>query len=238
MTLEDINTKVDELTKADRTIAYPNANRLINLNIWNHKVFTSILQSQDSSDSDDANQTGYSILREYFIANKRDYNFGVTDGVVQIKKVEVSYDGTTIVRAYPLDSSEIEEGVLDESLTLIDQRFSQQNPAYEWKNNSLLIYPKPTASVGKVYAEVSRTAKDFSLSDLTTGTATPGFDKNFHPMIPYGMAYDYFLLNTMDSQAQSMRSILTEYEFKLAKQYGNKNVEFPLRFEAEYVDYN
>lgn len=238
MNLGDINTKVSELTKADTVVAYPNANRLINMNIWNQKVVTMVLQGQDTSDFDDANHSGYAVLNIDLVADQRDYNFGVSDGVVKVRKVEVSYDAVTANVAYPVDTSEFEGPWMDESYSVVDKNFSQSTPGYGWKFNSLWLFPMPSASTGKVYAEVSRTASDFELSDLTTGTKTPGFDENLHPMIAYGMAYEYFITNGITDRASEMMRVLSDYENRLKKQYGNKNEEYPLRMQSEFIDYS
>lgn len=237
MNLSDINTKVTELTNSDTTVGYPNANRLINLNIWNQKVFTWILDSQDSSDADDANRTGYSILSSPLQANQRDYNFGITNGITEIKTVDVSYDGVNSYKAVPIDRSELDIGLI-EGETVIDTYFSKNAPAYDIKNGSVFLYPMPTATLGTVEIDVSRVAKDFTLSDLTTGTAQPGFDQNFHMAIPYGMAYEFFIANKMDTDADRMITTINDLEVRCRRQYGKKQREYPLRFEAAYEDYN
>lgn len=237
MNLAAIDTKVSELTKADSTIAYPTANRLINYNIWNQKVVTMIIDSQDTSDFDDMNRSGYATLSTDLVANQRDYRFGVSNGVIEVKRVDVSYDGTTSYKSTPVDSTNFEQGLI-EGETQIDTYYSQSSPAHDWKYNALFLYPKPTASIGSIVVEVSRTAKDIDSSTYTTGTATPGFDENFHPMIPYGMAMEYFVSNGMTEQATQMAQILSDYETRLRRQYGKKERNYPLSFQADYVDYN
>lgn len=235
MILSEIDSKVTELTQANTT-SYPNANRLINLNIWNQNVVTEILQAQDSSDFDDQNYTGYSILDSDLVANQRDYNFGISDGVVEVKRVEVTYDGITSQRAVAIDSNTLDIS-LEEAYTDIDTRFSKTYPAYGWKNNSLFLYPKPTETTGKVFAEVSRVAKDFELSDYTTGTATLGFDKNFHIIVPYGISKEYFLAKKRFADAQAMDQVISYHLNKLKKQYGNKNREYSLNFQPLEENY-
>lgn len=236
MTLGNIDTKITELTKANTT-AYPVANRLINVNIWNQKVVTWILSSQDSSDFEDANRTGYSTLSASLIANQRDYRFGITDGVVAVKRVDISYDGNKSYRSTPVDSSEVDIGLI-EGETDIDTRFTKQAPAHDWKYNALFIYPIPTASVGTIEVEVSRTAKDFTSGEYTTGTITPGFDENFHPVLAYGGAYEYFFANEMSQKASDAVNIINDYRQSIKVQYGKKEQSYPLTFAADYQDYN
>lgn len=236
MTLSDIDTKVIQLTKCNTT-EYPNANRLIDLNIWNQNVVTEILLAQDSSDFDDANHSGYATLQSALVADQRDYNFGISDGVVAIKRVDVSYDGVKSYESNPRDSSEFNIG-LEETTTDIDSYFSKTAPVHDWKYNSIFLYPKPTASTGFVEVEVSRTAKDFELSDYTTGTATLGFDRNFHHIVPFGMSFEYFISNGMMDDAQRMEIEIAKLLTNLRKQYGKKEQNYPLRLESNDENYN
>lgn len=236
MNLSDINTKVNRLTKADTT-DYPNANRLIDLNAWNQKVVTWILAAQDSSDFDDANHTGYSTLSTDLVSGQRDYNFGISDGVVGIKRVEISYDGVNAYLSTPIDSSEIQTPLM-ESYTDIDNDFSTSAPGHDWKYNSLFIYPKPTATLGKIEVEVSRTARDFTSGEFTTGTITPGFDNNFHIVLAYGMAYEYALENLTSEKATDIMNVISDYKKSIILQYGKKEQNKPLNFLSDYENYN
>lgn len=237
MTLGNIDTKVTELTKADSTVAYPTANRLINLNIWLQNVVTEILLAQDSSDFDDYNHSGYAVLQKSLVADQRDYSFGITDGVVAIKRVDVSYDGSNSYKSTPIDSSEIDIS-LEETTTDIDSYFSTSAPAHDWRNNALFLYPEPTASTGFVSVEVSRTASEFSSSDYTTGTASPGFDNNFHQILSYGMAKEYFAPNGMDAEVAKMDAEINRLLANLRKQYGKKEPGYPMRFQDDLENYN
>lgn len=237
MNLANIDAKVSELTKADSTNAYPTANRLINYNIWNQKIVSMIIDSQDTSDFEDANRSGYSTLSLPLVANQKDYRFGVSDGVIEVKRVDVTYDGVNSYRSTAVDSSELDVGLVD-GATDVDTFFSPTSPAHDWKYNALFLYPTPLESLGSLQVEVSRTAKDVDLSAYTTGTATPGFDENFHPMVAYGMSLEYFIANGMTEQAAQTSQILSDYEARLRRQYGKKEREYPLRFQSDYVDYN
>ena len=237
MTLAEINSKINSLTKTD-TISYPDEERVIDLNIWNQRTFTEILQSMDTSVEDDQNHSGYSILETPLVADQRDYNFGISEGVVKVKGVEIDYTGTKANRAYSLDTSEFPSGWMDESVSSIDEGRSQSSPGYGWKNNSLWLFPKPTDNTGKVYLEVSRTAKDFTEADLTTGTMTPGYDRNFHMILAYGVAREYFLSNRMYEDATGMMQEINKLFLSLKKQVGNKNEEYPLAFGNNLPNYN
>jgi hypothetical protein len=237
MNLANIDAKVSELTKADATTAYPTANRLINYNIWNQKIVSMIIDSQDTSDFEDANRSGYSTLSVDLVQNQRDYRFGIADGVIEVRRVDVTYDGVNSYRSTPVDSSELDVGLID-GATDVDTFFSSTSPAHDWKYNALFLYPMPTASVGSLSVEVSRTAKDVTSEQYTAGTMVPGFDENFHPMIAYGMSLEYFISNGMSEQAAQTSQILSDYEVRLRRQYGKKEREYPLRFQSEFVDYN
>lgn len=236
MNLSNIDTKVSELTKT--TVSeYPAANRLINANIWNQKTVTKILSVQDSSDFQDQNETGYSVLSMALVANQRDYNFGISNRVVEIKRVDVSYDGVKSNKSHPIDSSEFEIGLI-EGETDVDGYFTKTAPAHDWKFNSVFLYPKPTESVGSVEVEVSRTARDFTTAEWAAGTLSPGFDFNFHPILAYGISYEYFIANKMFDEAAEMEKIITNYFADIRNQYGRKERNYPLRFGYDLPNYN
>lgn len=236
MILSEIDSKITRLTKADTT-DYPAAARLIDVNIWNQKAVTWILSSQDSSDFDDANHTGYATLNSDLVANQRDYNFGVSDSVVSIKRVDISYDEVKAYRSTPIDSSQMDIGMI-EAYTEIDNLYTKTNPGHDWKYNSIFIYPLPTETLGKIEVEVSRAAKNFTSAQYTTGALTPGFDLNFHPLIAYGASFEYFIENDMSQKAGEMKGIINDYRASIKVQYGKKEQDFPLNLSADLENYN
>lgn len=230
MNLQDINTKISQETGADTSsTGYPNATRVIDINSWKHLVQTMIRDSQDESDFDDQSLSTYPIKYVAMVAGQRDYSIPVSEKVVGIKRVDITYDGVNYVRALPIDSGEYEEGLgrlsdtTQENTT--DGNFSTNAPRYDFKYNSVWVYPRAnTAQVAAgatIKIEWEREMVEYTTSDLTTGTAVPGFDSAFHPFLWAGPSYDYCRTNNLP-QAKGLKEKLVELEARLRRHYGSK----------------
>ncbi len=227
MILSEIQNKIYDLTGTNST-SYPNSKMLVDLNIWQSYVVAMINESQDESDFDDINYGDYPIVIQS-LDTVRDYQIPQSEKVISIKTVSISYDGSTWYRATPMDDSEYEyafppSGATTANTTL-DARFSRTAPKYDVKYNSVFIYPMPTQqdvdNGGQIQIEWSRDAKDFTSSDLTTGTITPPFDSAFHPMLAYGPACEYAVSKRLDVK-NDIQVRLNELEQRLKRQYGDK----------------
>lgn len=243
-TLADINTKVTELIGVD-TNTYPNANRLINLNLWFQKIVGMILDAQDETDYDDPNKTDYPIYTFSLVAGQRDYSIGQTYGILKIKDISVAYDGVNYFRATPMDLSDNDfignaPSSATTQNTVIDSNFPKTMPAYDYKFGSIWTYPMATATDvangATAIVEFFRTPTDFTSSDLTTGTLVPGIDSTFHLMLAYGVAYEYAQAKQLP-QVQGIAAVLADYENRLRKQYSSKQLDRKYAMIPEYVCY-
>lgn len=247
MTLSEINSKISQLTGADVTTnGYPTANRLIDVNSWYHKVVsTMIYTSQDESDFDDQRNTTYPIKYVTLVAGQRDYSIPVSEHVVSIKRVDISWDGgTTWHRAEPIDSGEISDGIGrfsdTASNTTLDSNFDKNNPKYDVKYNAVFPFPAATAedvtngAVMKI--EWNREITEITSGEWTTGTVVPGFDTAFHPILAYGPAFEYATLNN-PSLAKTLFSVLQDYEARLNKVYGSKQRDRDYQLVPAYTSY-
>lgn len=239
MTLGDINTKITSLTGTD-TNNYPNPERLVDINIWYQKIGGIILDSQDESDFDDPNHGDYPIQTVALTTN-RDISIPVAEKILKMKDVTVFYDGVTGYRANPVDTADMEFGIAPASATTqnttIDSNFARTSPRYDWKFGSLFIFPRASsadvAAGGYVIAEWFRQIKEFTLSDLTTGTVVPGFDDTFHAMLAYGPAFEYCEAKGLP-QAATIYNELQVYEQRLRKQYSSKQLDRKYMFGLDY----
>lgn len=245
MTIGEISTKITQLTGADTTSnGYPSANRLIDINNWYHKVVsTMIYPAQDESDFDDQRNTTYPIKYVIFEAGQRDYPIPVSEKVVALKRCDISWDGgATWCKAEPIDSNEIPDGMGRGSDTAaentLDGNFDKTHPRYDSKYNSIFVYPRPTQTDedngALMKLEWQREVTPFTSGELTTGTEVPGFDTAFHPILAYGPAFEYAVINN-PPLAKSLFSVLQDYEARLNKAYGlkQKDRELQLRDSAE-----
>lgn len=205
-----------------------------------------ILDSQDESDFDDIRQTsasGYPIFTVPLTTN-RDYFVAQTYNMLKIKDVSVYYDGVNGYRAKPVDDSELNIAVGTSTSTTqnstIDANFSRTSPRYDLKFNAFWLYPRALAADvtagGFMVLEWFRGPTEFTLAELTTGTAIPGFDSTFHAMLAYGPAFEYCEAKQLP-QASSIYRELQMYEDRLRKQYGSKQLDRHIGLKADFQSY-
>lgn len=246
MTLGEINSKITQLTGADTTSnGYTSANRLIDINNWYHKVVSTMIYSaQDESDFDDQRNTTYPI-KYVTLTTQRDYSIPVSEKVVSLKRCDISWDGgVTWHRAKPIDSKELEIGMGRFTDTTaentVDGNFDKTEPRYDSKYNAIFIYPRATdtdvANGAVMKLEWNREVTPFTSGELTTGTEIPGFDTAFHPILAYGPAFEYTVVNN-PSLAKSIAVVLQDYEARLQKVYGLKQKDRDLFLNPSISSY-
>lgn len=242
MNLSDINLKITGITNVDTTV-YTNAQRLIDINIWQHKVQTAIKLSEDEVDFDDKNYNDYPEQTSPLVAGQRDYTIPTSEKLISFKRVDISYDGVNYYRATPIDTGEMYEGLGPASATVqnakIDQLYPKTAPRYDCAYNSVFIYPAPTAADvangGKIFIEWDREIKEFTAADMSNGTAVPGFDTAFHSLLAYGPSYE-FLLGTGQDTAQ-VENNLNEMKGNLQLTYGKKQADRDMNIRPAYNNF-
>jgi len=175
MTLTEIRAFTRFLTNTNST-TYTDADLDANVKNYNYLFTTEILESMDEWEFQGEVATGSTVedQQEYILP---------TD-ILKIKRVEITYDGTTWYEARPMDINE-KEGATD--TTSIGNDFTQSEPKYDLMDNSIMFYPIPDATVVssiKIWYENLPTA-------LSAGTS-PEFAEPFHRGLAYGAAKDYF----------------------------------------------
>lgn len=189
MNIAEISTQLTRATGAGTT-DYTAADRIVDINNAYYRVAALIFASQDESDFDDPNHGDYPDLTTPLVAGQRDYPIPTSEKVVSIKKVSISYDGSTVYTAMPIDSGETtlpgNAGNATAEATL-DGYFSKTSPRYDYRNGAIFIYPRADASDennnGYIYTEWSREVSPFTTSDLTAGTREPGVPSAYHRLI-------------------------------------------------------
>lgn len=247
-TIGDISTKISNLTTTD-TNQYPLSDRLIDINLHLQKVVTMILDSEDEMDFDDARYTDYPSVtiplttnRDYAFGQVLTNNAGLSYSILKVKNVSVSYDGTNFYKAFPLDLNDYEFGnapsmTTSTQNTTIDGEFSRTVPRYDFKNNSLFLYPMATsadvANGAKMVIEWYRTPVEFTLAELTAGTVIPGFDASFHMMLAYGAAYEFCAAKGLP-QADRLYREYQDFEIRLRRQYSTKQSDRKYQLISDY----
>ena len=252
MNISDIAIKARALVNTDAT-QYPDANLLIDLNKWYQEVGSIILEAQDDVDFDDNNNTKYPIYQVALTTN-RDIQVPPSLNLLAIKRVDVAYNGVNYYRATAFDNGSEERGmgpltgdtVMDAQ---VDSRQFKEKPQFDYKFNSLFLYPAANASDvtsgAQAIIEFYRTVCPFSLTNtdspagtgklyvgattLATGTAIPGFETPFHPFLALGAAYEYAITMNLP-QMKALQAELQKYEQRIRTYYGNKDKDIKLQF--------
>lgn len=228
MTLSDIDSYIGFKTN-DSTSSFTAAQRLASVNKYYHKIQTMILQSSDSWDYDDTNKTDYPILTANLVANQQDYTLPLA--TLKVKRLEAKYDGVNWTRVNAFDISGVTTGS-DE--TSVDNAFTTSDPHYDINSGSLFLYPEPDTSVTNgLKLWIARQVDTFTSAQYTTGTLEPGFDDQFHIMLPLGAAYDY-LSSKPGLNATPIWQELQDYEMRLKTHYGRKNEDERVALTSAY----
>lgn len=242
MILSDIVAKARALTNSNST-SYTDANVLIDLNMWCHKVVMMIISAQDEEDFDDARNTDFPTVTVPLVDAQRDYSIPVSEKVLKLKRADISYDGTNWYRATPIDSGEIGVGfgtAGSTQETTVDGYFSKTAPQYDAKNNSVLIYPRANATdvanSGKIRFEWVRQITEITSGELTTGTVVLGFDDPFHPMVAYGMAFEYATAKALPNK-NDLWTVILDYEARLKDHYSSKQKDREYTLKSAVVNY-
>lgn len=188
MTVSELSTLITRYTGANTT-DYPNTQRATDMtNAFNY-VVSKIIEAQGESDYDDAAWGDYAE-GDFALTTNRDYALDPDENIQFIKKLSVTYDGTTYYEATPIDSGEIEipSAPSGSSMeTTIDSYFSKTAPRYDFKQGSIFLYPRASsadvAAGASAHMEWGRGPSPITSSDLTTGTRVPRIDTTFQPLI-------------------------------------------------------
>jgi hypothetical protein len=198
-----------------------------------YDIETAILQAMDDMDYDNSNHSDFPIATNNLVANQSDYSIPTT--TVRIKKAEITFDGTEWHKMFPQDEA---ESSLPSDATTIANNYSTSEPFYDIEAGSIIIKPTPSQNVtGGLKLWFSRFATAFTSSDMSTGTKTPGFDINFHWLVPYKMALEYCLQNDMNRVASLSARIAQGME-DLKKWYGKKNADTQYSLTSSNKNYN
>lgn len=248
MTLGDIWLKTSVLTHTNGingsapNTTYPDTVMLIDINTWYQKIVSMIFESQDDSNFDDNRNSNYPIVTTPLVAGQRDYPIPVTEEVLKIKRVDVSYDGVNYYRARQMDSGMPDWGM--GNTTTEDENFIYNAPYYSIKYNSIFLYPMLlTATSGatlrieweRAVIPFSKT-NDYSGTTMSASTTVPGIDLPWHPMLAYGAAYEFANANNLP-QLENIKNDLQDWEARLRIAYGHKALDEMLYLKPAYDAY-
>jgi hypothetical protein len=200
--------------------------------MWMHKLSTMVGDSQDEDDFDDTRHGDFPISTTDLEANVQDYSY--PSGLVDIKRMELKLDGTNWRKAEPIDVNQISKAT---DTTSISDTFNTDKPYYDPQYGSYFLYPIPTSNVtGGIKIWWSRAPKDFTSSDLSTGTAEPSFAKAFHPMLAYGPAYEIAQKDRLPN-LREIENTLKDYEARFKRFYGRRSKDRIYQLGSSYINY-
>lgn len=232
MNIADINRRVNFYTNTDTT-EYEAEDRLIATNKAVDDTHIMILQAMDGDDFDDKNYTdNFPIKPTDIVSGQSDYS--LPSDLVKIKRVTISYDGNNIYKATPFDINQ-------SGVALKDSYFNVQSPFYDLHDNSIEIYPEPTQDVTNgLQIWISRQMALFTSAEVTTGTKEPGFDRQFHEIIPLKVSYDWVLAKTPEdsNKLTSLGNKIAEYEQRIKQHYSDKQKDDNMTIVAGTIDYD
>lgn len=169
------------------------------------------------------------------VAGQQEYT--LPDDILQIKRVEVTYDGTggNTHKAFEFDINETGEGT---SSTKISSNFSSSEPYVEMFDNSIFLYPVPTQNVtAGIKIWYNKKA-----ADLINETDVPVIQEAYHKAICYGAARDYLEANIeRDGFALKAQKAEINYErlvSKMKEYYTGREPDRHYEVMGAIVDYS
>ena len=197
-----------------------------------HQIVATILRSQDEWDFDDPNHSNTGFLKTYNLTGSQAYvELPLSDKILKVRRVEVSFDGTSWKKAEPIDIGEISDAT---DTTTIAQNFSTASPFYDLVGKYLYLYPIPSANVTnglKVW--VTREIDEFATNDTTQ---EPGFDEPFHRMLAIGASLDWAVAKGLGNK-NDLAAQYNDYEARLMQYYGSKQKDRVYVAKGAYTNY-
>lgn len=192
------------------------------------RVVSIINQSDGRWEFDDSNQTDLPIATATITTSQQDYTMDVTQ--LNVERVEVKDTQGKWQKLIPIDQADI----YDQSIT--DFMSGGGVPVYYDKIGvSIFLYPTPNytqASSLKVY--FSRPPVSILASDISSTSTSPGFNKLYHDLIAYWVAYDYAMANGLPNANQLMVEIQRK-EDALKEDYALRSKDEHLKLSARKI---
>lgn len=188
-----------------------------------YDVVGHILNSQDTWDFEDSNHTDYQIATRALVAAQRDYQFPDDFSILKIKRVDVTYDGTTWYQANPTDSGEFNFGMGNAAHE--DEYFTATQPAYDVKGDYIWVYPLATADEVAAGAKM-RIEFVYDVAPFTTSDTTkePGFLTRWHENVPLGASMKYAAYRNHEN-AKSLKVLYDERIGLMRQFYSQKQLD-------------
>lgn len=199
------------------TTSYAVADFIRSANSWVRKAVFLSWRNSDAWEFDDSNYSTLPIATTTLVNEQADYS--LPSNGLDVERVEV------------LDSSgnyklltQLDKGMVDSAMT--EYYETPGMPAYyDLVGNSLVLYPKPSASYVTVAAGLKLyLARDIDGFTTLDTSQEPGFVPTFHPYVAYGSALDYAIAKNIDVNKVSVIKLgLNEYQSAIQDYYAKRN---------------
>jgi len=156
------------------------------------------------------------IATTSLVANQQEYRFPTS--ILKIKRVEITYDGTNWYKAEPMDLAE--RGSVSDSTT-VNNDFDTTEPFYDTTDNSLFLYPIPTAASSsglKIWYEEE-------ITELSATTDEPNIPELYQRILSFGASLDYAIKEELTTKINIITIQLNEMIDQLKKYYGSRSVD-------------
>ncbi len=194
-----------------------------------YELTTEIMLQQDSFDWDDPYKTDYPIATTPLVAGQRDYQFD-SISFLKLKRVDVTFDGSTWYRGTAFDSASLDEALGNDSA--VDATFTASEPFYDPKAFGFWLYPRATAEQvalgGSIRIEYSRGHTEYVYSDTTKEAP---IDRTFHELIAIGAALRWPGLST--EQYQKLQNLYITGKDRMIQHYAQRNEDTFLTFKND-----
>ena len=234
MKLSDISQRITFYSGQD-TNNFPDADRLMAFNIAMDEIETLILRSQDDWEFDDFNQSGDPVFTFDTVANQQAYPIAIIDAnIVQIKRVEITYDGNLWNKATEMGFEEYTNAL---DTTSVGNYFTQQEPKYALIGNNIWFFPIPTAAIVKgVRVIVGRLQVPITSVHWTTGSVVPGINRDFHDAIAKKVAYDFCFVKSLNN-ASTLKLEWEADKQKIADWYAHRAKDKKYQLRGRITNY-
>ena len=229
MTLANIDSRISFYTGAD-TNNFTAAQRLLGVNQAQDEIEALIFRSQDDWEFDDSNKSDMPIFTCSTIAAQASY--AIPD-IVQVKRVEVSYDGVTWQKAMEINKEE-QTNALDS--TSVASYFTKVEPKYYIDSNQLFVLPYADSNTGYIKIHAARLATLFTSSDYSAGTAIPGFDRQFHDTIAIKASYEYCFIRSLNNAAV-LGQLWAQKKQEIVDWYSHKSKDKKYQLRPRIINY-
>lgn len=198
-----------------------------------YDITTEIMKLKDSFEWDDPYKVDFPIATTPLIAGQRDYQFD-NISFLKLRRVDITYDGINWVRATPMTSTQIMDGLGNDDK--IDVEFDKSSPMYDPKSFGFWLYPRASASEAaagaKARIEYARTFDEF---EWDNDSKEIPIDRPFHDLVAILTAIKY--PQTPDKQYSKL---LSNYQAGLARlqdHYSNRNEDSFMTFATNLLEY-